>query len=97
MNAMARACALMGASGDQPFEPLIRDGAVGSHDGEPPIGCEGQTPFAFVDEVMMSVTYGQEVREIGWAASFPGDDVVDLAVIEPGFASFECAVAVHGS
>jgi hypothetical protein len=44
---------------------------------------QGESPAAFVDQVVMDRTQWQQVGQVGGAAVFPGLDVVDLTVLEP--------------
>ena len=57
--------------------------AVGSPDPEGAVGFEFEPPVPFMSQMVMLGTQREEVVEVGWSAVFPGDHVVDLAVVEP--------------
>ena len=70
-------------------------GAVGSVEADRAVGLQGELPASFVDEVVVFGAQRQQVVEVGEAESFPGDDVVDLAVVERDVAVGVGAGAVH--
>ena len=73
------------------------DGAVGEGDGEfTSSGVEFELPSAFVDEVMVSATAGDEAVEVRLALlGSPFVEMVDLAVVERDVAVADTAAAVH--
>ncbi len=75
----------------------VEHGAVGSGPGGDPIGCHRQAPAAFVHQVMVFARFAQwaEIVEVCRSAVFPGDDVVDPAVIEGDGAGRVHAGRVH--
>jgi len=56
----------------------------------------GDGPVLVVDEVMVVAAPGYEVAEVGWSASGPVPDVMDVAVLEGNFAAWYSAASVGG-
>jgi hypothetical protein len=68
--------------------------AIGLHDREGSIGGELQSPAILVNHVMMARAQRKQVGQIGLAAEFPRDDVVDLATVEHDVAAVERTTSV---
>ena len=72
-------------------------GAVGVGDGQGAVGGQDQVPAVVVNGVVVSDTQGQQVGEVGGAAVFPPDDVVEVAEVVAGVAAGDGAGGVEGA
>ena len=59
------------------------------------VGVEAEFPAFFVDDVVVADAQRPEEDEIGAAAAFPFDEVMDLALLERGVTAGDDAGAVH--
>jgi len=77
--------------------PVKAGFTVGLHPTHRPVVSQMDRPQALVHQVMVSRAQWHEIVEIGCSASFPRNDVMDLAVLERDSAMRMSAGAVHGS
>ena len=75
----------------------LEDRAVGLTDRQCAIVGEVEPPTTFVDDVVMSCTQRDEIRQIGRPARLPRHDVVHLAPVEDDVTRTERTAAVQRS